>query len=108
MARVLIVVHCDLELGEWLRELIASMGHQTLVATNAAQGWKLLDSVAPDLIITDVVLPGMDGLEAFQRLYGRPGPKVIMITGNREQWRVLGSDEWQGAERALVEPLKNP
>jgi DNA-binding response OmpR family regulator len=102
MARVLIIVQGDHELGECVGEVLALLGHQTLVATSGAHGWHLLDSVAPDLVITDVALPGIDRLEAFHRLYDRPGPKIIEI---RDSCRAWDSTEWPASAKTLHKPF---
>jgi CheY-like chemotaxis protein len=43
-------------------------GHEVLTAENGVEGLKLADSSKPDLILLDVMMPGMDGLEVCRRL----------------------------------------
>jgi DNA-binding response OmpR family regulator len=105
MARVLIVVERDPELGEFLREALARIGHQTLMTTNAAQGLRLLESAAPDLVITNVLVRELDRLESFQRLYGRPGPKIIAIGDDRDRGTASEMTERHSANRILYKPF---
>lgn len=50
-------------------------------AATAAAGLAQVDEVAPDLVIVDVVMPGMSGLQAVSLLKGKAGaPKTVVVT----------------------------
>ncbi len=63
---------------------LAESGEQSLEAATALQ---------PDLVLMDVNLPGIDGIEASRRLTGRPGgPAVVLLsTYDAEEFEVSGS-----------------
>lgn len=50
-------------------------------AANGAEGLAAIDELTPDVVLMDIRMPVMDGLEATERLSGRPGaPRVIILT----------------------------
>jgi two-component system NtrC family response regulator/two-component system nitrogen regulation response regulator GlnG len=62
--------------------MLATRGHDVIACTRAEQALARLELDLPDLVILDVYLPGMTGLEAFQRIHAlRPRLPVIVTTG---------------------------
>ena len=62
MGRILIID--DVEANRFvLRNIIADMGHQPVLAENGVQGLKLMERIIPDLILLDISMPEMDGFE---------------------------------------------
>ena len=62
MLRILIID--DVETNRFvLRNIIAEMGHQPVLAENGVQGLKIMERITPDLILLDVAMPEMDGFE---------------------------------------------
>ncbi|MFI6551291.1 response regulator [Streptomyces prunicolor] len=65
------------------------------VVAEAADGGEvpaLVDEHAPDLVLMDIRMPGVDGLEATERLRARPGaPAVVMLTTFKDDEQVLGA-----------------
>ncbi len=55
------------------RELLADEGHQVSVAPSAEEALALIDEDAPDAVMLDVRLPGMDGISAIQHMRSRLG-----------------------------------
>lgn len=65
-----------------LARLLQTQGYELLQAANAAEARILLDDRRPDLVISDIVMPGESGIE-LRREIGRrwPGLPVILISG---------------------------
>ena len=61
--------------------LLAGEGHQVRTATDAEEALKVLQEFSPRLILMDVQLPGMDGLELTRRLKADPATRDITILG---------------------------
>ncbi len=62
MGRVLIID--DVETNRFvLRNIITDMGHQPILAENGIQGLKIMERITPDVILLDISMPEMDGLE---------------------------------------------
>lgn len=80
--------------------LLKSAGHTVLGATDAESGLTLARSDQPDLILMDIQLPGMDGLQATALLKADPATRsipVIALTalamkGDEERIRAAGCD----------------
>jgi two-component system cell cycle response regulator DivK len=80
--------------------LLQSAGHSVLSATDAEAGLALARAEQPDLILMDIQLPGMDGLQAIGLLKGAEDTKdipVIALTalamkGDEERIRAAGCD----------------
>ena len=84
--------------------LLQSVGHTVISATDAEVGLALARAEQPDLILMDIQLPGMDGLEATTQLKGDDatrGIPVIALTalamkGDEERIRAAGCDGYIG------------
>ena len=109
MARILIVDD-DAALCGWLQAILRNEGHE---ASGLASGEQLFAELAggvPDLILVDVLLPGMNGMEIVQRLRGQVvtgGVPVILITSLSPQ-RYMRQGMELGADDFLVKPLNGP
>jgi DNA-binding response OmpR family regulator len=78
MAKVLIVddePHLRLLYETELRRA----GFETMTASNAAQGLEFVDTMKPDLVILDIRMAGMDGIEALQRILERNNSIPVVL-----------------------------
>jgi two-component system cell cycle response regulator DivK len=84
MSLVLIVEDNSMNL-ELTRDILQSRGHATLESDNAEEGLRLAATNRPDLILMDIQLPGMSGIEALKALRadsGTAGIPVIAVTAS--------------------------
>jgi two-component system cell cycle response regulator DivK len=80
--------------------LLEEAGYSVLTATDAAVAIELAGTEVPDLVLMDVQLPGMDGLEATRRLKSGANPRhipVVALTafamkGDEDRIRAAGCD----------------
>jgi len=81
LMKTILVVDDDEAIRTLLQEELEEDGYKVLIATNARDALKLVASEALDLVILDIRMPGMDGLEALPRILGiKEGLPVIMNT----------------------------
>ena len=84
----------------FLRKMFSSSGYVPLLAANAERGLEMIHSNNPDLVVLDIIMPGMNGFAALRQIRRNPLVKdlpVIMMSGNEqatEQFYVmrLGAD----------------
>jgi CheY-like chemotaxis protein len=62
-----------------IRILLSSAGYQVTAASNAEEALALLEGCPPRLILMDLQLPGMDGLELTRRLKTNPATRDIIV-----------------------------
>jgi two-component system, response regulator, stage 0 sporulation protein F len=79
--KTILVVDDDEAIRTLLQEELEEEGYKVLIATNARDALKMVASETLDLVILDIRMPGMDGLEALPRILGiKEGLPVIMNT----------------------------
>jgi DNA-binding response OmpR family regulator len=80
-------------------------GYRVMTAASAEDALALTDRDPPDLVLLDIGLPGMDGLDALRRFRERPhAPPVIFVTARRRELeQVLGLE--LGADDYLTKPF---
>ena len=99
MSLVLIIEDNDKNL-ELVRDILQAKGYSTLEAGTAESGLELARREAPDLVLMDIQLPGMDGIQALKALRASPATSalpVVAITASvmmadREQIMRAGFD----------------
>lgn len=92
--RRVLVVDDSLTVRELERKLLAGRGYDVAVAVDGMDGWNVLRAEPFDLVITDVDMPRMDGIELVTRIRGEPRlaqlPVMIVSYKDREQDRERG------------------
>ena len=105
MARILLIEDSPTDTAV-LTQLLERNGHEVLAAQNAEDGISVCKREIPDLVIMDVVLPGMNGFQATRALSRDPDtghiPVVSVSTKGMETDRAWGMR--QGARGYLVKP----
>jgi two-component system phosphate regulon response regulator OmpR len=103
----LLVVDDDARLRELLRRYLMENGFRVTVAADAAEARANLASLAFDLIVLDVMMPGESGLDLTHALRGdgRPHVPILLLTAMAEpEDRVKGLE--QGADDFLAKPFE--
>ena len=95
---------------EMLLELVSytleAHGYEVITAEDGEDALEKVGSFAPDLIVLDGIMPGMDGLEVLRRLRAAAAPDtpVIMLSARKQQQDVVGGLAL-GANDYLVKPF---
>ncbi len=89
-----------------LQAAVEGVGHECVVAEDGDQAWALFLECSPQVLITDRMMPGLDGLELCRRIRGQSGPYtyLILATSLAQREEVLRGME-AGADDYLTKPL---
>jgi two-component system, response regulator, stage 0 sporulation protein F len=105
MATILVIDDHE-PIRSFLRTVLQGAGHQVFEAANGRLGLELYRERCPDLIITDIVMPEMNGLEMMWELSRRfLNVKVIAISGSLDSENGLKAAKQLGACQTFQKPL---
>jgi twitching motility two-component system response regulator PilH len=106
MAKVLIVDDSPTETYK-LTSLLEKHGHTVITAGNGEEGVENAKRERPDVVLMDIVMPGLNGFQATRQLSKAPEtaniPVIIVTTKDQETDRVWGMR--QGAKAYLTKPI---
>jgi len=95
MARIL-VIDDEQQVREVIGRILERLGHEVAIAQNGEEGLELYQDQSADLVISDVFMPGKDGLDTLIALRRHdPDAKILLISGN---WQRLCVDAGHLAE----------
>ncbi len=104
MAKQILLIDDDALLRRSLAFNLQQAGYVTHTAANAEDGLALAEQKKPDLVLLDINLPGMDGLDALKHFNHRYHIPVIMLTARRRELdEVLGLE--LGADDYVTKPF---
>jgi twitching motility two-component system response regulator PilH len=107
MARVLIVDDSPTEIYK-LTTMLEKSGHSVLTAETGEAGVDLAKRELPDVVLMDIVMPGLNGFQATRQLTKSPEtahiPVIIVTTKDQQTDRVWGMR--QGAKAYLAKPIQ--
>ncbi len=102
---MILVADDDTAIRTVLRQALTRAGHEVRTTDSVSGLWKLVEEGYGDVVITDVVLPDADGLDAIPRLLAlRPGLPVIVISAQNTLATAVRATE-QGAFEYLPKPF---
>ena len=103
----LLVVDDDERICRLLGRYLKREGFQVSIAVDGANMWKLLESNHPELILLDLVLPGVDGITLARELrIKNPTIGIIMLTAKNDIMDIIIGLE-VGADDYVTKPFDN-
>jgi two-component system response regulator MprA len=103
-ARVL-VIEDDEQIADVLRRSLRAEGHEVRTAGNGVVALLAVEEFVPDLVVLDLGLPRLDGVEVCRRLRAESDVPILILTARTETGdRVAGLDS--GADDYLVKPFE--
>jgi len=90
-----------------LRRTVEQLGHECLVAADGAEAWRLFQDAEVDVVISDWMMPGLDGIELCRRVRARPRatyPYFVLLTALGDRAHLLTGLQ-AGADDYLAKPL---
>ena len=103
----MLLVDDDPQLIRLLRANLESIGHRVLVAMEAGAALDNVDKETPDIIILDIMLPGVDGYELCRRIREFSATPIIMLTAKVEDADKIKGLKL-GADDYLTKPFSVP
>ncbi|HRY29737.1 MAG TPA: response regulator transcription factor [Elusimicrobiota bacterium] len=107
MKKKILVVDDDVQLCQLASDILEEHGYQALTANNTDEGFKKLYEARPDLIILDVWLPSIGGLEFCRQVrldeQTRHIPIIMLTVQDKEMDKVMGLE--MGADDYMTKPF---
>ncbi len=103
----ILIVEDEVEIAELLQLYLEKEGFTCRVCRDGVNALTVFQEMQPDLIILDLMIPGLDGLEVCARIRQKPGlkdPYILMLTAKGEEIdRIIGLST--GADDYMVKPF---
>jgi len=109
MSRIL-VIDDEAAFRKLVRTFLEAEGHEVVEAESGEQGLLMFRATAPDLIVTDILMPGLSGIDTIMKIRAeQPDAKIIAVSGGAgglAAATVLSDAESTGADRGLAKPFR--
>jgi two-component system, OmpR family, alkaline phosphatase synthesis response regulator PhoP len=103
----ILIVEDEAEIADLLHLYLEKEGFTCRICRDGVNALTAFQEMQPDLIILDLMIPGLDGLEVCARIRQKPGPKdpyILMLTAKGEEIdRIIGLST--GADDYMVKPF---
>lgn len=88
----ILIVEDEAKFAGVLRQALQARGYRCSTALNGFEALDLVRASAPEVVVLDLSLPGVSGLELLQRIrHSAPQTKVVIVTGHAEEYSRLAS-----------------
>ena len=99
MEKTILLVDDELDIREVLSLSLSDMGYQVYEAENGDQALRIFKEVRPAIVLTDIKMPGMDGIELLEKVkHENPEAEVIMITGHGDMDLAIKSLKYEATD----------
>ncbi len=101
----ILVIDDEIDVGELLSDFLRLQGYDVSAASRAVEGLASVEKEKPDLVLLDIMMPEIDGLECLRRIRkASPDTLVIMVSGIKDE-KVAKEAIWRGAYDYLAKPF---
>jgi two-component system phosphate regulon response regulator PhoB len=107
MGRNILIVEDEADIAELIRVNLEMAGHTVAIQGTGDGGLKAVQAHSPDLMILDIMLPGMSGLEVCREVKGNPNTKavpIIIVSAKGDESDIVKGLEY-GAEDYVTKPF---
>ncbi|UVT16319.1 MAG: response regulator [Nitrospira sp.] len=102
----LLVIEDEPEVRRHVQQALEIEGYSVLTAADGYEGLRLLREEPVDLVLVDLLMPGMDGLELIRQLRCTSlTAKIIAMSGGIGDWNYLQVAAYLGAQMTLQKPF---
>lgn len=104
MSKKILVVDDEEKIREMVCDYLKAVGYTTITACDGIEALSIFIDQQPDLIIMDIMMPGIDGIDTTRRIRERSNVPIILVTAKAEEGdKLLGLDT--GADDYVVKPF---
>ena len=104
MPKKILIVDDEPQIVEICQDYLKAAGYETVTASNGAQGLSLARREKPDLIVLDLMMPEMDGLDFTREIRRESDVPIIMLTARVEETdKLIGLE--LGADDYITKPF---
>jgi DNA-binding response OmpR family regulator len=105
MPKRILIIEDNADLAQLLAVHLRDLSHEVDIAADGLDGLAMAERTAYDLIVLDLMLPGIDGIEVCRRIRARPAyvPILMLTSRSSEADRVIGLDT--GADDYVTKPF---
>lgn len=95
----ILIIEDETDIAALVSDRLRSEGYQTSVATDGPSGVEMCRAVQPDLVVLDLMLPGLDGVEVCRQIQAERRVPVVMLTAKDDENDMLvglgvGADDY--------------
>lgn len=104
-SKKILVVDDEDDVRLFLQDFLAERDLQVMSASSGEEALEIVDKEQPDIVLLDLMMPGIDGLECLERIMKKnPATNVIMITALNDDVRVAKAKKL-GARNYILKPF---
>jgi DNA-binding NtrC family response regulator len=105
----IIVVDDEPIIADTLVEILNGEGHKAVAVSNGDSAIKWAGMIKPDIVISDVIMPGLDGVETAKAILNRvPDCRIILFSGQIASVNLLDNARKQGFSFEILAKPVNP
>lgn len=103
MVETVLIIEDDSRIADWIKIYFSRAGFMVEVAYDGKKGLQMARALCPDLVVLDVMLPGIDGMDVCEILRMESDVPIIMLTAKGDH-----PDRVQGLERGADDYIVKP
>ena len=101
----ILIIDDDVQLSDLITEFLSSFNYDIIAKNTSEDGLNFVEKTKVDIIILDIMLPGMDGFQVLRKIRNKSAVPVIMLTARGEVTdRIVGLE--LGADDYLPKPFE--
>lgn len=104
----ILIVDDEVDILDLLEYNLKKEGYEVLRSTNGEDALKVVERIKPDMVILDIMMPKMDGIETCRRMRQLPGAEqiaIVFLTARSEEYSELAGFN-VGADDYITKPIK--
>ncbi len=105
MAKLLVTDDSDF-MRELINDMVAEAGHEVTMAKSGEEMLEIYEQIRPDVVVLDVIMEGINGLETMEALKERhPEAKVVICSAVATQPKMVQNAIKKGADAIIAKPF---